>query len=327
MQFLLKCCSFTILCFFTLSSYAEVVPLKTFIQQMVEQHNFNQAALQQLFNQAKKRSSILKAIARPAGKVKPWYEYRDIFIQPTRIKAGVLFWRRYAKTLAKAEKQMGVPAEYVVAIIGAETNYGKFTGKNRVLDALYTLAFFYPRRADFFRQELEHFLLLTREEGFNPTQLKGSYTGAMGLGQFMPGSYRQYAIDFDGDGKRNIWTNEVDAIGSVANYFVQHGWQSGEPLLEATQVASPEAGKTLTELPFKPQYRLAELRLKGLQHHGQFATTRKSLVFDLEVSPGEIQYWLGFQNFYVITRYNRSTRYAMAVLQLAHSIKMAYSAP
>jgi len=324
MQFLPKLLFLSVFFTFSPVSHAETVTLNDFIQQMVNKHGFSQSALQQLFKQVKKRTSIIKAMQRPAGKVKPWYEYRNIFIQPERVKGGVQFWRRYATTLAKAEKQMGVPAEYLVAIIGVETSYGQFVGKNKVLDALYTLAFFYPRRADFFRKELEHFLLLTREENFNPLTLKGSYAGAMGLGQFMPSSYRQYAVDFDGDGKRNIWTNKVDAIGSVANYFVQHGWQTGEPLLEATQVASPAAGKVLTELTFKPQYRLAELRAKGLRHSGKLAQTRTALVFDLEVAPDERQYWLGFQNFYVITRYNRSTRYAMAVMQLAHEVKIAY---
>ncbi|MCK5876565.1 MAG: lytic murein transglycosylase B, partial [Candidatus Marithrix sp.] len=203
---------------------AKIVTQDEFINTMVSKHGFDKLYLTQLLKKAKVKSKIIKLMTpRPSGKKKPWHKYRKIFVNSKKIKGGVKFWRNNAQTLRSAEVTYGVPAEIIVAIIGVETIYGKNTGGFRVIDALTTLAFHLPRRADYFRGELENYLILTRDEGINPLFQKGSYAGAMGIGQFMPSSFRNYAIDFDGDGKRNIWTNNADAIGSVANYFKQHG--------------------------------------------------------------------------------------------------------
>lgn len=302
---------------------AEVVSQETFILQMVEQHSFDKSYLTQLLNKAKVKKSILKAMSRPSGKAKPWYEYRQIFLKEKRINGGVKFWQQNAKALKQAEDTYRVPPQMIVAIIGVETFYGKNKGNYRVLDALTTLAFHYPRRADFFRQELEHYLLLTRDEGLNPLTQKGSYAGAMGIGQFMPSSFRNYAVDFDEDGKRNIWTNNVDAIGSVANYFHHFGWKTGELVIKATQVR-PNAVEGLLALNFKPEYTLQQLKQMGLVYHGDEIDSTPSMFIDLETEIGTA-YWVGFQNYYVITRYNRSKRYAMAVYQLAQEIAHRYA--
>ncbi|RKZ80818.1 MAG: lytic murein transglycosylase B [Candidatus Parabeggiatoa sp. nov. 1] len=295
-----------------------MISQETFIDDMVIRHGFDKFDLTQLLDKAKVEKSILKAISRPPSKAKPWYEYRRIFINPKRIKKGGKFWQNNAEAIKRAERLYGVPAEIIVAIIGVETLYGQYKGNHHVLDALTTLAFNYPRRADFFREELEHYLLLTREEGLNPLELKGSYAGAMGIGQFMPSSFRRYAVDFDGDGIRDIWTNNTDAIGSVANYFHQHRWQTGQPVIKAAQVR-PNAVETLLALDFNPQYTLQQLKEKGLLYYGDEPNNMDCMFVDLETENGTT-YWVGFQNYYVITRYNRSKRYAMAVYQLAQEI-------
>jgi len=299
--------------------YAQTVTQAQFITNMVEKHNFSKQSLQKWFQQAKVRRSILRAMSRP-GEAKPWYEYRELFVTPARIKAGKAFMRKHSKTLQRAHTTYGVLPEIIVAIIGVETSYGQNTGSFRVLDALNTLAFHYPRRADYFRTELEHFLLLCREEGLNPLTPKGSYAGAMGIGQFMPRSFRKFAVDFEGDGKRDIWNNTADAIGSVAHYLHAHGWQRDHKvILKATQ-ARPDAVETLLNLEFKPHLTIRQLRQRGLRFYSTDYEDYKAIFFDLETEQGQL-FWVGFQNFYVITRYNRSTRYAMAVYQLAQAIK------
>jgi len=313
---------FALLFFCSFNVTAEVVSQETFIDRMVEQHAFDKSDLTQLLNKAKVKKSILKAMSRPAGKAKPWYEYRLIFIKDKRINGGVKFWQQNVKVLKRAEATYGVPPEIIVAIIGVETLYGQNKGNYRVIDALKTLAFHYPRRADFFREELEHYLLLTREENLNPLTQKGSYAGAMGIGQFMPSSFLRYAVDFDGDGKRNIWTNNVDAIGSVANYFHRFGWETGQPVIKATQVESKAVEKLLS-LEFEPQYSLQQLKQMGLRYQGDEADNTPSMFIDLETQIGTA-YWVGFKNYYVITRYNRSKHYAMAVYQLAEEIANRY---
>jgi membrane-bound lytic murein transglycosylase B len=301
---------------------AGIVDRETFIDSMVSEHGFNRFYLTDLLNKAKVKKSILKIMFRPVGKARPWYKYRRNFLTERHIKGGVKFWRRNATALQRAADFYGVPIEIIVAIIGVETIYGKHKGSFRVLDALVTIAFNYPRRADFFRDELKHFLLLTREEGRDPLSLKGSYAGAMGIGQFMPSSFRRYAIDFDNDGRRNIWTNNTDAIGSVANYFRSHGWVTGQPVIKPTQVRPNAIGKLLN-LEFKPQYTLQQLKQWGLLYHGDEPNSTNSMVIDLKTEQGTT-YWVGFQNYYVITRYNRSKRYAMAVYQLAQEIARRY---
>lgn len=293
-----------------------------FIQEMVNDHQFDQFYLTELLAQAKVKKNILKLMGTPVTKKRPWYKYRVDFVTSNRIKKGAEFWQQYAEVLKRAQATYGVPSEIIVSIIGVETIYGQHTGNIRVLDALYTLAFYFPRRADYFRQELKEFLLLCREEGFDPTTLEGSYAGAMGLGQFMPSSYRQLAIDFNNDGKRNIWTDVNDAIGSVANYLKHHGWQPNQATIIATQV-SPEAVDALIGTEFELKYTIDELKEKGLLFYGDEPGNQLGVLVDLETEQG-MAYWLGLTNFYVITRYNHSTRYAMAVYQLAQEIKRTY---
>ena len=209
--------------------------VRNFINEMVEQHAFNSNELQTVFDQANLHQSILDAISRPAES-KPWYEYRPIFVTTDRSKGGVRFWQAHAGTLEKASDVYGVPQEIMVAIIGVETRYGRHTGRYPVLDALSTLAFAYPPRSSFFRKELKEYLLMTREEGLQPGKQMGSYAGAMGMPQFIPSSFRHYAVDFDNDGKRDLWTSPADAIGSVGNYFKQHRWKSGQPIASPVKV-------------------------------------------------------------------------------------------
>jgi len=300
-------------------NHAQMLSQSEFIQELVARHDFNPTHLAQWLAKAKVRPSILKAISRP-GEAKPWYQYRPIFVNPPRIRAGVQFWQKHAKTLAQANAIYGVPAEIIVAIIGVETFYGQEMGNFRVIDALTTLAFHYPPRAPFFREELTNFFLLCREEGLNPLTPKGSYAGAMGLGQFMPSSFRKYAVDLDHNGKRNIWNNVTDVIGSIANYLKQHGWKANQPVITATQV-HPEAVNRPLALELRP---LEQLEQAGLLFYGERPKNAQGMLIDLETEQGTA-YWLGFQNFYVITRYNRSKHYAMAVYQLAQEIATHYA--
>jgi len=309
----------------SLSVTAEIISQEAFIDQMVTRHSFDRVDLTQLLNKAKVKQSILKIMLPPkklGAKPKPWYKYRQNFVTKSRINKGLQYWQQNASALKRAEKTYGVPAEIILAIIGVETIYGRNKGNIRIIDALKTLAFHYPRRAEFFRGELEHFLLLTREEGMNPLQPKGSYAGAMGIGQFMPSSFRRYAVDFNGDGKRNIWTNNTDAIGSVANYFQRFGWKTGEPVIKPTQIR-PNGVENLMGLKFKPQYTLQQLKPMGLLYHGNESDNTAVMFIDLETEIGT-SYWVGFENYYVITRYNRSKRYAMAVYHLAQALANRY---
>lgn len=294
---------------------------QSFIDAMVSEQGFDRAELLELFAQAKRQESILEAIARPAEKTKSWSEYRPIFVVPLRISRGEEFWREHQETLARAERTYGVPAEIIVAIIGVETNYGRNMGSHRVLDALATLAFDYPPRAPFFRSELGHYLQLTREQQQDPLSIKGSYAGAMGYGQFMPSSYRNYAVDFDGDGRVNIWTNVEDAIGSVANYFKAHGWRSYEPVALRAR-AGDELAPELLNLIDPPQVTLGEWLGRGLEPILPLPENWPAQAYRLDGDFGE-EFWLGLHNFYVITRYNRSHMYALAVYQLSGEIRSA----
>lgn len=294
---------------------------REFVDYMVAEHDFDRAELVELMSEAKLKESILKAIKRPAEKAKPWYEYRELFVTPQSIAGGVDFWDRNADTLEKAEKNYGVPAEMIVAIIGIETRYGGNMGSYRVLDALATLAFNYPRRSPFFTKELENYLLLTREQGVDPTSLVGSYAGAMGFGQFMPSSYRAFAVDFNGDGRVDIWTDTTDAIGSVANYFAEHGWKPGEPVTVLSQ-PRPNADMTVVNDSLDLNWTVGELAEKGFPTTAQVESDMPATVFSLQLKKGK-QYWIGLNNFYVITRYNRSRLYAMAAYELGREIVKA----
>ena len=291
--------------------------VRTFVSEMVAKHGFNATELATLFGQVEIHQSIIDAITRPA-EAKPWHAYRKIFLTEARIDGGVKFWEENADLLAAAEERYGVPPEVVVAIIGVETNYGRNAGRYQVIDALTTLAFDYPRRASFFRSELENFLLLAREEGLDPLEPLGSYAGAMGQGQFIPSSYRRYAIDFDADGHRDLFTSRADAIGSVANYFAVHGWRRGGTVVVPATVDG-DGHRALVDLGYKPQRHLERFAGYGVSFDGDLDPGQLAALVELETETGP-EYWVALENFYVITRYNHSPLYAMAVYQLSREI-------
>lgn len=290
-----------------------------FIDRMVAK-GFNRAELTRTLGRAEHKQWIIdemdRAAPRPSGRpTGSWTRYRAKFLTPANIGNGAAFWDRNAATLARAEAQYGVPAQYIVGILGVETRWGVYMGKTRIIDALATLAFDYPRRSAYFTDELEQFLVMTRDEGIDPFQPVGSFAGAMGLGQFMPGSFHKYAVDFDGNGHRNLWDVE-DAIGSVANYFASHGWRRGEPVAIPARASSTVS----TKAGFDTRYTLAGLQADGIAPVGAVTTPGEVSLLRLDVGTG-YDYWIGFHNFYVITRYNHSTNYAMAVFQLGQAIK------
>jgi len=299
-------------------SYPQRTEVKTYIQSLVAEHDFDQAELEQLLATAERKQSILDAISRPAERTLEWKEYRKIFITDDRISGGVSFWNENAEALAQAQDKFGVGAEYIVAIIGVETRYGKFMGKYRVLDALATLGFDYPPRSKFFRKELTEYLLMTREEGLDPQAQLGSYAGAMGFGQFISSSFRAYAVDFDGDGVRDILRNKTDAIGSVANYFKRHGWKGDKQVIVPVALQEPAAAE-LANQGEALKHTVGELRARGVVVPCVDAS-EKAALFRMEAAAGT-QYWVGLNDFYAITRYNHSSMYALAVHQLAGAIK------
>jgi membrane-bound lytic murein transglycosylase B len=299
-------------------TYSDYPDAAAMIDQLIEEEQFNREELTALLAQAERKDSILKAIARPAEKTKAWHEYRDIFVTDTRTEQGVEFYHAYAASLQRAEREYGVPAEIIVSIIGVETRYGRNKGSYRVIDALSTLAFDYPARSSFFSKELKHFLILSREQSLPTTELLGSYAGAMGYGQFMPSSYRSYAVDFDGDGVVDIWNNPVDAIGSVANYFSRHGWRTGEAVVSRATVDDDyEQGMANTGL--KPTKTVADLALGGIFPQQEVPADMLVTLMEFEGKAG-MEHWIGMKNFYVITRYNHSAMYAMSVYQLSKDI-------
>ncbi len=299
--------------------YANHPAAQALIDEMVRTEGFDQAELETLFAGARRKDSILEAIARPAEKTKPWHEYRDIFVTETRTQQGLEFAKRHAESLQRAERQYGVPAELIVAIIGVETRYGRNKGSYRVIDALATLAFDYPPRSPFFSGELRAFLVMTREQSLPAAELKGSYAGAMGYGQFIPSSYRAYAVDFDDDGVVDIINNPVDAIGSVANYFKRHRWRSGLPVTAPATVGDKARADWMND-GLKPKRSLAVLATGGIFPTVEMAPDTLATVMQLNGEKGD-EYWLGWHNFYVITRYNHSAMYAMAVYQLSEAIR------
>ena len=288
-----------------------------FIDKMVSAHHFDAAKLHELFAAVEIKDDILKRISSPAEGL-PWYKYRKIFMTEARIDGGVKFWRENEAALTAVEKQTGVPAQIIVAIIGVETLYGQKTGNHRVIDALSTLAFAYPPRSPFFTGELESFLLLCRDERINPLESTGSYAGAMGMPQFMPGSFRSYAVDFDKNGRRDIWHNPADAIASVANYFVQHQWQRDQAIA-LPLIATGDRYKSALSADLKPDLRLDGLESLNLKIARSLPLNTKVKLLALEQPYGD-ELWAGLDNFYVITRYNHSPLYAMAVYQLSLSI-------
>lgn len=308
----------------TVADLAQRPELRGFIADMARRHGFDPAQLENWFQQARVRDDIIAAISRPAES-KPWYEYRPLFLQPARIEGGVAFWNEHAALLDKAEKVYGVPPQIITAILGVETRYGSRQGSYRVMDSLVTLAFNYPPRAAFFRSELEQYLLLTREEGIDPLSLTGSYAGAMGQAQFISSSFRRYAVDFDGDGKRDLWHDDADAIGSVGNYFKKQGWERGGAVAVPATVSGTDYA-ALVARGLKPNARVAEMKRRGVTPQETLPDDTLAALIALEQKDGN-EYWLGMQNFYVITRYNRSPLYAMAVYQLSEAIRSAHQRP
>ena len=314
------------------AGYAGRADVRAFIDDMVREHGFDRAALTRVFASARYQPKIVAAMQRPLLEPPKWYEYAPSFLSPARIDGGVEYWNGHAAELARAEATFGVPAEVVVAIIGVETLYGRNTGRHRVLDALTTLAFDYPRRAAFFRGELAQFLLLARDLGAPPAALRGSFAGAMGVPQFMPGSYRSFAVDFDGDGRVDLWEDGADIVGSVANYLARHDWQRGQPVLLPATLADGGRDAVLRRLDGGLSERRA---LAAWTDDGVIASAPEGLAPDpvglllLEEDPAtgdDASYWIACNNFYVITRYNRSRLYAAAVWELARAIRSARGA-
>lgn len=300
-------------------NYIDREDVTEFIEKFSSKHQYPISDLKKLINGVEKQEKVLEAIQRPAEKKKNWEEYKAIFITPKRIDKGMQFWTDNAQILAAAERKFGVPPEIVVAIIGVETFYGKYEGKFRVLDSLVTLGFDYPPRQTFFRSELEQFLLLTQEEGFDASAIKGSYAGAMGKSQFISSSYRVYAIDFDEDGRRDLWQSNEDIIGSVANYFSEHGWQEGQPISMPVTLVG-ERYRDLLDKGLRPAALASDLPNYDVQLNYNEYSQKKVALLELKNHNSE-EYWVGFENFYVITRYNHSHMYAMAVFQLSQQIK------
>ena len=295
----------------------------TLIDEMVQEHQFDKAELTQLFRQVEFRPKIIETITRPAES-KPWHQYRPIFLTEKRIRGGVKFWEENAELLVRAEKEYGVPAHIITAIIGVETYYGRHKGSYKVIEALSTLGFGYPKRSKFFRGQIKEFLLMTREEKRDPLEFLGSYAGAMGMPQFIPSSFRHYAVDFDKDGRRDLWDNRTDIIGSVANYFHRHHWKQGEPVTARAELTDSTAERFIKK-EVKPSISLNELKAAGVTTQMALAEQATTLLA-LDSSEQEKEYWVTLHNFYVITRYNRSPLYAMAVHQLSEAIRSSRDA-
>lgn len=290
-----------------------------FINKMVTEHQFSSEVLTKLFSKVEHKQNIIDAISRPA-EGKPWYKYRPIFVTEKRIRAGVTFWQENEALLKQAEATYGVPAHIIVAIVGVETFYGRHKGKYRVMDALSTLGFDYPPRESFFRGQLEEFLLMSREEKRDPLTFLGSYAGAMGMPQFIPSSFRSYAVDFDKDGQRDLWDNNADIIGSVANYFAVHKWEKGGQIASRASLKG-EPPKPLLDKGYMPSTSVAAIKAKGISPSATFADDAEAALIALDSGPDEKEYWVTLNNFYVITRYNHSPLYAMAVHQLSEAIR------
>lgn len=306
------------------SEFSDRPEVIVFNQAMAAKHGFAVDYLQALMARVTLKPNVLAIFERPSTG-RPWFEFRPDFVNGSRVRDGVRFWQQHRDILTSVSTRYEVEPEYILAILAAETRFGRNTGSFRVLDVLATTAFDYPRRADYFREELEQFLLLAREEGGDPFDYHGSYAGALGWPQFMPSSYRRWAVDFDGDGHRDIWQNPADAVASVANYFRQHGWRQGEPVTLPVTVDASAAEPLLAD-KFNLHWRVVDLAQQGVTAPEGVDPQWPAVLFNLQEADG-MHYHLGFNNFYVITRYNKSTLYAMAVHQLAQAIRAAYLDP
>ena len=288
-----------------------------FIANMAERHGMDANSLRELFANLKSSAPVAKAISAPAT-AKPWYEFRPLFVDKNRIEGGVKFWNEHQVALNRAREMFRVPEAIIVSIIGIETRFGKSVGTHRVLDALYTLGFELPGRNEYFKSEMEAFLLLARDQSWDPRGVKGSYAGAMGLPQFMPSSYRKYAIDFSENGKIDLWTDIDDVIGSVANYMNQFGWRDGEPVAIPARFEGSDP-QVLLSLGTKPHSPIHQLRQQGVVPLGEVDEALEASLFTLDLPEG-LDYWLGLNNFSTILQYNRSRNYAMSVYQLSLEI-------
>lgn len=303
-------------------SFAGDPRLTSFINKMVRKHGFNRNYLTGVFAKVRHRSWIDRYMNRPRVKGKRsktggWSRYRAKFLKESKYRKGMTFWRQNRAALLRAQAQYKVPAEYIMSIIGVETHFGGNFGKYRVIDALTTIALTNKRRSKYFFSELENFLLMTRSERMNPLHPVGSHAGAMGFGQFMPSSFRSYAVDFDRNGVKDLW-NATDAIGSVANYFKRHGWRYGETVTQRARVVGK--GYKSLKSGFKTKYSLAKLAKHGVYPPGRARNSGRTSLLTLSTYSGD-EVWLGYGNFYAITRYNHSTYYAMAIHQLAQQMK------
>lgn len=299
--------------------------VQRFIDEQVAAGELSRAELEAVFANVEAKPNIIAVMDKPST-ARPWYQFRPNFYSDKLMQDGVLFWQQNEAALLRAQQQYQVEPEIIVAILGIETRYGRVTGNYRLADALSTLAFDYPRRADFFRGELAEFFRLARSENVNALSLKGSYAGAMGMPQFMPSSFRKWAVDFDGDGHRDIWNNPSDAIGSVANYFQLHGWLGGDDVVVPAEVTPGAAIDELVADKFNLHYTVAELKARGVTPSATLRDDVLAVLVPLEVAPGDTRYWLGLNNFYTITRYNKSTLYAMVTHELAAEIRNRYLA-
>jgi membrane-bound lytic murein transglycosylase B len=297
--------------------------IQAFVRDLAQRHGFVEGELKRVFARVQRVDPVLEAIARPAERVRSWQEYRALLITERRLAEGVQFWKKYPRTLERAERQYGVPPEYVVAIIGVETFYGRNTGNWRVVDALTTLAFDYPPRAGFFRGELESYLLMAREMGIDVFSVRGSYAGAIGIPQFMPSSARRYAVDFDGNGRIDLQKSRTDAIGSVANFLKVHGWQRDADVVLEARVTG-DAWRAYVTGRFEPKHSITELRQAGIEFDSPEAPSASGALIELANGERPSDYRVGLRNFYVITRYNRSALYAAAVADLARELRRAY---
>jgi membrane-bound lytic murein transglycosylase B len=313
-------------------TYAGRPEVVTFIDEMVGGYGYDRATLARAFAAARYQPRIIEAMQRPLVAPPKWYEYAPPLVAPSRVEQGVVYWNAHAEDLARAEERYGVAPEIIVAILGVETLYGRNTGGHRALDALATLAFDYPRRGAFFRAELREFLLLARELGVDPAVPKGSFAGALGVPQFMPGSYREFAVDFDGDGRIDLWSSPADIVGSVASYLARHDWQRGQPVLLPAAIAED----SLPAVRRRLDGGISERRSAEAWSNDGVAAS--GAPFDLAADPVALLmleekdadgieaegYWIACQNFYVLTRYNRSRLYAAAVHELATRIRLAH---
>jgi membrane-bound lytic murein transglycosylase B len=302
--------------------YAERDEVQQFIRELAARHGFAEQDLRHLFSRVRRAEPVLESIKPQPPKARSWEEYRGNFVNDKRIAAGVEFWTKHRRALQRAESRYGVPPEYVVAIVGVETYYGRNSGRWRVIDALTTLAFDYPPRASFFRSELEQYLLLAREQGKDAFSMRGSYAGAIGIPQFMPSSTRRYAVDFDGNGTIDLRRSAADAIGSVANFLKEHGWQPGAEVLLEARVGG-DAWRALADGSVDPRHAQSDLRAAGVEFEGMPEGVRAILV-ELETPDKPSDYRIGLHNFWVLTRYNRSAFYASAVHDLAQALKKNY---